>query len=222
MLIAIGVAAGLAGGVPVVVLAALAIGIGAPKIAAPLALAGIVHGLRSQRGTASDETVFLQAVAAELRSGAGLRVALAEAAGRVPGMRLDAVARAAWAGHPISEVAGALGARLPRFGHLASAAIRVGAHTGGRLADTFDGLALIAADDVELAGERRAATADARLSAWIVGGIPFAYLVYALASGRVTALVRFGAVGWMVLTVGSALLLTGVTAIVVMVRRAEG
>ncbi len=67
---------------------------------------------------------------------------------------------------------------MPRLGRLAASAVRTAGITGGRVADVFDGLALLATEEVDLIRERRAATAQSRFSAWIVGGIPVVYLVW--------------------------------------------
>jgi tight adherence protein B len=220
MLTALGLAWGLAAGVPLVVLAALAVGIYQPV----LALVGLVAALvltRTRLHPRGSESAFLQAVAAELRSGAAVRVAIADAAERMPSLSLTRVARLARAGRPLDELAVHLRSALSRNGTLVAAAVRIAGRTGGKIADTFDELALIAGEDMELRGETRAATAQARLSAWIVGGIPVAYLAYTAASGRLSALVDTGAVGIGVLGVGGTLLIAGVVTVIAIVRRAQ-
>lgn len=220
MLIAVGFAFGLAWRVPLVVLLCLAASVYAPGVA----LAGVV-GLtvldrtRSRRG--DHEGGFLQAVAAELRAGAALRIAIADAAERVPSLPLHRAARLARAGRPLGEVAGEVVRGLTRNGPLVAAAMRIAGTTGGRVAGTFDELALLATEDMEVRAETLAATAQARMSAWIVAGIPVVYLVFAAATGRLSALVRIGPAGMAVLGVGSALLIAGVGVIVVIVRRTK-
>jgi tight adherence protein B len=220
MLIAVGLAWGLAAGVPLVVLALVGISLLSPRVA--LAGLGVITvGDRISRKPAGGDAAYLQAVAAELRSGAGVRAAIADAADRMPSVMLERVARSARAGRPLDELAEGLQSALGRHGGLAGAALRVAGMTGGRAAETFDQLALLALEDAELAGERRAATAQARVSAWIVGGLPTAYLVYAAGSGRLSALWKAGTIGPVILGLGALLLVGGVGAIVILVRRAQ-
>lgn len=168
-----------------------------------------------------DDVVYLQGVAAELRSGASLRQALVDASGRVPHLDLQAAVRAAVAGRPLREVAGRVAPALGSSGPLFVAAIEVAAVGGGAVAATFDGLAMLASEDAELAGERRAATAQAKVSALIVGGLPIIYLVYALASGKLAALLAFGSVGAGIVGIGVGSLGIGLIAVTVMLRRAS-
>ncbi|NOY54613.1 MAG: hypothetical protein GXP34_01360 [Actinobacteria bacterium] len=220
MLTAAGLAWGFVSGVPVVVLALAGLAVYEPGLALGV-IAGLTVFGRYQARSEEYEGAFLQAVAAELRAGAGLRLALADASERVPATSLAPVARLARAGRPLDELAGALSTGLERHGALTAAAVRIAGITGGRVADTFDELALLAAEDAQMEGERRAATAQARISAWIVGGLPAAYLAYSAGSGRLATLWNAGTVGVVVLGVGGLFLLSGVAGIVLMVRRAD-
>jgi tight adherence protein B len=110
---------------------------------------------------------------------------------------------------------------MPRLGTLTASAVRTAGVTGGRAADVFDALALLATEEVALEHERRAATAQARFSAWIVGGIPVAYLLYAAVSGKLSVLQSVGSVGHILLAAGSLLLIAGVGVIWGILRRAE-
>jgi tight adherence protein B len=110
---------------------------------------------------------------------------------------------------------------MPRLGALTASAVRTAGATGGRAADVFDALALLAAEEVALVRERRAATAQARLSAWIVGGIPVVYLLYAALAGNLAVLQSTGSVGHALLLVGSLLLVAGVGLMWGMLRTAE-
>ena len=216
----LGFAWGLGAGTPAVVLCALAIAIYQPVIAV-IGLGAIAVLERTRRRPGDDEAAFLQAVASELRSGAAIRMAIADAADRGPSLPLARAGRLGRTGQPLADVAATVHSALPRHGLLTAAAIRIAGRTGGRTADTFDELALIAGEDIELRGETRAATAQARLSAWIVGGIPVAYLMYAAASGRLSALVDIGSVGVGVLGVGGTLLVGGVVTVVTIVSKAH-
>jgi len=62
-------------------------------------------------------------------------------------------------------------------GRLAAAAFRLASSTGGKVAGLFHSLAARAADVGRLERERRALTAQARASAWVVGSLPVAVLV---------------------------------------------
>lgn len=220
MLILLGLAWGLAAGIPSVVLAALALAVYRPVIAI-VCLGILVALLRTRTTPGDDEGAFLQAVASELRSGAAVRMAIADAADRIASPALARVGRLGRSGRPLEELAASVEAALPLHGVMIGAAIRIAGRTGGRIADTFDELALMAGEDMEVRGETRVATAQARLSAWIVGGIPVAYLIYAAASGRLSALVDTGAIGIGVLGVGGAFLISGVVAVVTIVRKAH-
>ncbi len=89
------------------------------------------------------------------------------------------------------------------------------------MADVFDGLALMALEEAELARERRVATAQARLSAMIVAGLPLVFLAVLAVTGRMELLWGAGTAGVALLTGGLALVAVGVIAIWVMIRRAE-
>jgi Flp pilus assembly protein TadB len=110
---------------------------------------------------------------------------------------------------------------MPRLGLLTASAVRTAGVTGGKAADVFDALALLATAEVGLARERRAATAQARFSAWIVGGIPGAYLLYAAITGKLSVVRSAGSVGYVLLAVGTMLLIAGVAVMWGMLRTAE-
>lgn len=212
----------LAGAHPVFVAAAAVAALRPAWFLAAMALWGLLGaGRRGNRGVAGAEATFLHGVAAELRAGAGLRGALESAAGRAPELSLGSVVRRAVTGRPLPEVAAELAAALPGNGRLAAAAVRTAGATGGRVADVFDGLALMALEEAELARERRVATAQARLSAMIVAGLPVLFLAVLVVTGRLELLSGAGAAGMALLTAGLTLLAVGVIAIWMMIRRAE-
>jgi tight adherence protein B len=64
-----------------------------------------------------------------------------------------------------------------RGGARAAGALAVAATTGGRAAAALDGLAASLRDRREIAAEARALSAQARLSAVVVGCLPVGYLV---------------------------------------------
>lgn len=224
MLTAVLLAGALALGVPPVMIAIAAVAAIEPRLVLVGAAAwGVVATLRRRATsvTPDDEATLFRAMAAELRSGASLRSALAEAAHRVPQIELDRPVRFAAAGMQMTEIAKAVELQLPENGRLAAAAFRLSDWSGARVADTFDGLAERAAATAELARERRAATAQARLSALIVGVAPLAFTVLLVATGRSVGLVAHGGLGWLVLGVGLGLEMLGLIAVAAIVRRAE-
>ena len=103
---------------------------------------------------------------------------------------LDSVRRAARAGHSFVEIAATLLA-LPTTGEEARLAVLVANHSGGAVADVFLRLADRAATAADLDRQRRILTAQSRLSAAIVGGLPLVWLVFG-GVGRLQALVEGG------------------------------
>lgn len=224
MLTAVLLAGALAVGVPPVMIAIAAVAAIEPRLVlVGASVWGVVATLRRRATsvTPDDEATLFRAMAAELRSGASLRSALAEAAHRVPQIELDRPVRFAAAGMQMTEIAESIELQLPENGRLAAAAFRLSDWSGARVADTFDGLAERAAATAELARERRAATAQARLSALIVGVAPLAFTVLLVATGRSAGLVAHGGLGWLVLGVGLGLEMLGLIAVAAIVRRAE-
>jgi tight adherence protein B len=224
VLTAVLLAGGLVLGVSPVIIAIAAVAAIEPRLVlVGAAIWGVVAALRRRvaRVSPDSEATLFRAMAAELRSGASLRGALAEAAHRVPQIPLGRSVRLAAAGMQMTEVAEAVETQLPENGRLAAAAFRLSDWSGARVADTFDGLAERAAATAELARERRAATAQARLSALIVGVAPLAFTVLLVATGRGAGLVAHGGLGWLVLGVGLGLETLGLLTVATIVRRAE-
>lgn len=179
----------------------------------------VVVRLRQRRADA-EEARFLAAVAAELRAGAVLRRALTEAARRAPSLDLAHACRLANAGAPMPRIARELRRALGVNGRRVAAAVELSAITGARAADAFLTLAQRAAHVTVLVRERRALTAQARLSALVVGGAPLIFGIGLLASGRGAVLVGAGPAGIVTLAVGLTLELSGLVVVAVMVRRA--
>jgi len=177
------------------------------------------HHLRRDKGPGpADEADFLRGVAAELAGGASLRSAVVAAADRTPALDLRKAVRLARAGLPADRIGRELAAGLPSNGRAAASAFRLAAATGGGAAGIMTTLAARADDIGVLERERRALTAQARLSAWIVGGAPPAFLVVLALTGRLGGLLG-DPLGRVVLGVGLALELAGAAAVVLMVRR---
>jgi Flp pilus assembly protein TadB len=181
-------------------------------------IAWTAAGWRKGQADDNEEAVYLQAVAAELRAGASLRHAICAGQAGSATLPLRRAVRLARAGHPLDQVADELARALPRLGGLAASSVRTVGMTGGRAADVFDGLALVATDELDLLRERRAATAQVRFSALIVGGIPVVYLAYAVLTDRLAGLASAGSIGVMVLGLGVLLLGGGVAAMWLSIR----
>lgn len=184
------------------------------------AVAAAVRRRRVTRVSPSAEVAFCNALAAELRGGASLRSGLEDAARRAPEIHLGRAVRQLRAGVPIEHVAADIETSLPTNGVLAGAAVRLVARTGARAADTFDALAERAAFGAELARERRTLTAQARLSALVVGGGPLLFALFLLVSGRARTLWEHGAVGIGIGVAGLGLEVLGLVAVVLVLRRA--
>jgi Flp pilus assembly protein TadB len=117
------------------------------------------------------EAVFLEAVASEVRGGASLRSAIVDAIGTTE-LDLGIAGRLAAAGRPMDEVAAELRVGLAVNGSVAGPALALASRAGSSVATLFDSLALRAGEAADDARERRTATAQARLSALLVGGAP--------------------------------------------------
>lgn len=222
MLSAVGLALALAAGVPLPVLGVAVLAMWQPLwLVAAAVIWAVVARRRRLRGRAgpADEAGFLQGLAAELDAGASLRTAMTAAATRAPALDLARACRLAGAGLSAEKVGETLQGALPVNGRLAAAAFRLVSATGGRVAALFHTLAARAAEVGRLNRERRALTAQARASAWVVGGVPIALLVLLTATGRIGPLLS-DPVGAMVLTVGLALEAAGVAVVWLMVRAA--
>ena len=208
MLTAVLLATGLAFGLHPAVVALAALAAIEPRLVlVGAAVWGVVAAVQRRRArvTPDDEATYFRALSAELRAGASLRSALAEAVHRVPVLSLGQAVRFAEAGVPMSEIADTVEGQFPENGRLAAAAFRLSDWSGARVADTFEGLAERAVASAELVRERKAATAQARLSAIVIGIAPVAFATLLFATGRGSGLMAHGATGILVLGSGLAL-----------------
>lgn len=172
------------------------------------------------RAQSGNETLFFAAMAAELRAGSSLRMALGSAAEGSSDLGLQPAGRRAAAGVPASDIAQELSERLPRNGRLAGAAFSLAAATGARAADVFESLAQQAAERDDLVRERGTLTAQARMSAAVVGGAPILVLVGLAVSGRGQQLLEAGPAGWAIVLAGGALEIAGLAVVGFMLWRA--
>ncbi|MDH3539039.1 MAG: hypothetical protein OEP52_03500 [Acidimicrobiia bacterium] len=170
---------------------------------------------RARRRLPGAEADFLRAVAGEVEAGASIRHALITAAAAVPELDLARAVHLSAAGRPAGEVASALRAALPVNGRVAGAAYQLVAETGGRASAVFAALAVRAADAGDIERERRVLTAQARLSAWLVGGLPAGVTVAMALAGRGPRLQGPGA---FVSILGVGLIVMGGAGVALMVR----
>lgn len=224
MLTAVLLASGLALGIHPAVVALAGLASIEPKL---LLLGAGVWGVvaairrRARPATADDEATYFRALSAELRAGASLRGAIGEALDRVPELSLGPAPRYAQAGLPMDEIADAVEARFPENGRLAAAAFRLSDWSGARVAATFEDLAERAAASADLVRERKAATAQARLSALVIGVAPVAFALLLFLTGRGSGFAAHGTIGVIVLGTGLALEITGLAVVALIMRRAE-
>jgi tight adherence protein B len=134
---------------------------------------------RGVRRRTADLPVSLEVVAAELRTGGTVIGALA-ALGHGDGSLAVEYARIDRRCALGSTLETALAAWAEERGepavNSAAGALVVAATTGGRAAEALDGLASSLRDRSEIAAEGRALSAQARMSAIVIGSLPVAYL----------------------------------------------
>ena len=176
-----------------------------------------VRGLRWRQFPESvDEVQFLGSIAAELRAGSSLRASLAAASADGVGPLLRRAHRLAIAGAPLGEIGDVLAA-LPISGRRVGVALRVASNTGGRSAAIFGRLADRAVDEAALNRERRSLTAQVRMSAAVVVGIPVLSLVFG-GGARIGELAAAGGGGLIVAATGLAMQVVGGLAVWWMAR----
>jgi tight adherence protein B len=200
---------------------AAAVGLGAaalsPVFAVPALVAVGVGGpvglfvgrSRRERVFAAQLPVALEQVAAELRGGGTVAIAverLATASGPVAD-DLGRVHGRTVLGLPLAEALAGWPTDYEGPGVRAAAgALAVAATMGGRAADALDGLASSLRDRLDAVAEARSLSAQARLSAVVVGAAPLGYLAFSalVDPAAVTALVDTG-VGRVCLVIGLGL-----------------
>lgn len=155
----------------------------------------------------------LEDVARGVRAGSSLRQACADAAatGGLAGSRLAAAIAHAERGLalPKAFAAWAAGSAAPEE-RLAAGALALVATTGGPQARAVDGVAATLRDRRAVAAEVRAQSAQARLSAVVIGVLPAVFLAWvALTDQRTAGFLIAGPPGWACLVGGVGLELTG-------------
>lgn len=162
-----------------------------------------------RRQPAVDEVQLVHSIGSGLRAGASLRSALASAVTAVPS--LARVPGLALSGAPLSQISPLFRA-LPSNGRRLAAALEVLAVTGGRSLAVLARLETRAAESAALARERRALTAQTRLSAMVVVAIPLLWIVFGGAA-HISTLLGAGGAGPAVAVVGVAMQITGGVAV---------
>ncbi|HSR44814.1 MAG TPA: type II secretion system F family protein [Acidimicrobiia bacterium] len=213
------------------IMTGIAVAVGVPWVIVGVAVASMVEpwfGIlcllalfvlrRDSAARWSVDIRFCRGMADELRSGSSLRRALETSARDIDEHRL---ARACRIGRPFDELATAVEACLPLVGRAAANAVRIAGESGGRVADTFEAIALLASDEHEMSNERRVATAQVRMSAAVIAVLPLILLVILAATGRMDALTSGGSVTLWFLAAGFVLIAAGLLSIWRMVHLAE-
>jgi len=184
-------------------------------LASCLALPAGVFAMRERRGRlmAAEVPEMLERVASELRSGGTIATAI-EAVGTADGplaadlALVDARVRL---GASLPDALRAWSSERVVSGVDASAgALALCASVGGASADALDGLASSLRDRLAVASEARALSAQARMSAIVVGGAPVAYIGWSAIIDPHSLQVLVGtSVGRVCLAAGTALEMLG-------------
>jgi tight adherence protein B len=169
---------------------------------------------RSEGRRVVDELpVMLEDIARALRAGSSLRQACCDAAVGASPARValaGAMARAE-RGVPLGTVFRSWATQSTAAElRIAAGALALAATAGGPQARAVDGVALTLRERRAAASEVRAHSAQARLSALVIGALPLAFLAWAALTDRRTVAFLVGApAGWVCLALGVALEATG-------------
>lgn len=146
----------------------------------------IVLGRFRRRGpTPDDEARFLGGVVTELHGGAAPRTAVIRSAAREESIDARPATRAALLGLDSTRLASGLASALPINGRLAGAAWAISTDAGAPFGPVMQLLAHRAAERGRLLRERRALTAQARATAWLVAGVPLGLFAVLGLTGRI-------------------------------------
>lgn len=195
---------------------------GVPGAAAGAVAALALPAVRKRRALAGRAALLeaqlpeaLRTIATVVRAGHSIPQALAAARDATPpplGEALAGAVRAMEAGAPLEEAAEALAGSLPsQPARLVSLALLVGRTSSADLPGVLDSAAGSLAERARIAADRRAATAQARFSAWVVAAMPPVFFLLVGSRSAGAAGVLFGsAAGWAVLAAGGALEVAGI------------
>lgn len=178
-------------------------------IAVPLAGLQVAVDKRARTFTAQLPDV-LKLTASSLRAGFSLIQGLESVARQVRDptrQELQRVLAEARLGRPIDEAMEAAAARIRNRDFTESVvAIRIQQETGGNLAALFDTLAETMVQRLRMRREVRALTAEGRLTAYILGVLPFALGVFIFFVNRSYMLVLFHTTAGKVMLIGGLVL----------------
>ena len=165
------------------------LGLASLKYPAPALMAlgvWIVRSLLRRSGPSpDDESRFLEGVVTELHGGASPRAAVIRSATNEESIDGRLATRSALLGLESSRLAAGLTSALPLNGRLAGAAWAISTDSGAPFAPVMRLLAHRAAERGRLLRERRALTAQARATAWLVGGVPLGLFALLVVTGSV-------------------------------------
>ena len=166
--------------------------------------------------TPAAEARFYQSLLTELQSGIGIRSALSSAIEGFDDLDLSAADRRLQTGSAMTSVMDALSPSLRHTGDLARAALELGAETGGDLRPVVGDLVVAATELDSVEREVKVQTAQARLSAALVGLLPVAVAVILMVArgGLPTE-----AVGRTLVLAGLAFQVVGLSIVAWMLRR---
>lgn len=161
-----------------------------------------------------DEARFLGGVVTELHGGASPRVAVIGASAREESIDARLATRAVLLGLDSARLATGLTDALPINGRLAGAAWAISTDSGAPFGPVMRLLAHRAAERGRLLRERRALTAQARATAWLVAGVPLGLFAVLAVTGRIDV-----GPALPIAAVGIGLQLVGVAVVVLMLWR---
>jgi Flp pilus assembly protein TadB len=174
----------------------------------------VVWRFLADRGPSpDDEARFLSDVVTELHGGASPRVAVIRASAREESIDARLATRAALLGLDSARLATGLTGALPINGRLAGAAWAISTDSGAPFGPVMRLLAHRAAERGRLLRERRALTAQARATAWLVAGVPLGLFALLVATGRIDT-----GPSLPIAAVGLSLQVVGVAVVVLMLR----
>lgn len=168
--------------------------------------------LASRRAGEADAAEYFDTVAREMRHGSSLRQALAMP---IPGSRVE---RLALTGQPIEVVAAEVVSMLRIHDALPAAGIRLASRSGAPASKVFARLAEQAREAAQHERDKATATAQARLSAGVVGLVPLGLGLVTLALGGGRYVAQPGPARTAIL-IGVSLQIVGLVVIAGLLRR---
>lgn len=202
----LGVLTGLLSGAPVAGVAAMLMVLALPRAA--------LAGFRRRRLERFERQLpdFLMALAAVLRAGSGLQVAVRQIVQQSPAplaQEMSLMLQEQRMGLSFDEALSHLAQRLPgQSTALLVSALRVATHSGGNLSETLERIAATLRARLYMQGRIRALTSQGRMQAWVMAALPLLLAVVLDAlDPDAMALLWHTPMGWAVL--GIVLLLEG-------------